>query len=459
MIKKSDHTVQLVDFIVKTDFQDLPEDVIDFIKRDILDTLAIALGGSSSQGCPEIVDMVRGWGGNQQSTILVHGGKCPAPMAASANSVMSRALDMGDTHPEAAHIGEYELFPLLAMAEMNGGVTGREFLTAYALGFEAACRIGAAAHAVSAGLPNGRHPCIGPFGSTAAIARLLDMDAESTGNALGIHYVVSGCWDMQMYDEGTLMIRAHHGFTAEDAINAVLMAQRGITGPKNIFSGKNNFFARLFPWNNDPDLLIDDLGKHWEMLNTMLKPYASCKFTHTSIDGIIDLVKEHHIQPEDIGGITCTLCHQGNVVIEPRDVRWNPKTMPECQFSLPYTVATGAIKQKVFLDDYEPQEITRTDVRDLMGKIEASTDDQLPLWAAEVKAVLSNGEEYSKRVEHARGGPEVPLTWDDLEQKFHGCARYAAKPIPTSNLEQAVDMIRHLEDSNNASHIMELLTP
>ena len=175
MVQHAEPAGQLSDFIVKTNFEDLPETVIDFSKRDILDTIAIALGGSSFQGCPEIVDIARGWGGNPQSTIIVYGGKCPAPMAAAANSVMARALDMGDTHPEAAHVGEYALFPLLAMAEMKGGITGKEFIAAYALGFEIACRIGNASYGISEGIPRGRHACFGPFGATAAISKLLEV--------------------------------------------------------------------------------------------------------------------------------------------------------------------------------------------------------------------------------------------------------------------------------------------
>lgn len=455
----SEPAEKIVDFIINTRCEDLPPDVIDFAKRDILDTVAIAIGGSASEGCPEAVNLVKGWGGARESTILVYGGKVPAPMAAFANDVMARALDMGDTHPEAAHIAEYELFPLLAVAEMKGGVTGKEFIAAYVVGHEIACRIGTASFAVSEGGLHGRHPCLGPFGATTAMSKLLGLDAKTTWNALGIYYAVSGAWDMQMYNEGTLMVRGHHAFVCEDAVNAVLLAQRGITGPKNIFSGKDGFFTQFYPWKNDPNLLTDELGEKWEITKTMLKPYSACKFTHTSISGVIDFVTKHNIKADDIESIECTVSRPAQLVIQPNDIRWNPKTMPECQFSLPYTVATAAVKQKVFLSDYTDKEMARADVRELMTKVKATVDDKLPVFTALVKITLKDGKEYSTRVDYPKGAPENPMTWDDITQKFYGCAAYSAKPIPQRNLDQVCEMVRNLEDASDVSGVMKLLSP
>jgi len=137
---------ELAQFVVETDYEDLPPEVVEYIKKLFLDTLGITIGGSLQKAIPEIVSLVKSWGGAEHSTILIYGGKVPAPNAAFAIGPMTRALDMGDTHPQACRISEYVVPALLPAAELRGGVSGKELITAYALAAELGGRIGVACH-------------------------------------------------------------------------------------------------------------------------------------------------------------------------------------------------------------------------------------------------------------------------------------------------------------------------
>ena len=95
----------------------------------------------------------------------------------------------------------------------------------------------------------------------------------------------------------------------------------------------------------------------------IMKHYPSVVSTQTAIDGILDQMKAYNLNAKDIANIDI----EGDVragTVERREAMWNPKTVPECQFSLPYTIATAACDGDVSLDSYTPQARTRKEIRD-----------------------------------------------------------------------------------------------
>src|SRR4030042_4568168 len=126
-------------------YADLPETAVEAAKREVVDSLATALGGSGKAGVKELVALVKEWGGKRQSTIIAHGIKCPAPSAAQVNASMIHALDYDDGHQAAlVHVGCVAVSTAFAVAERMGGVNGKELITAIALGGDFTARLGMA---------------------------------------------------------------------------------------------------------------------------------------------------------------------------------------------------------------------------------------------------------------------------------------------------------------------------
>ena len=150
--------------------------------------------------------------------------------------------------------------------------------------------------------------------------------------------------DLAKYTPATLMIRVHHGFICQDSINACLLAKRGITGPRHeVLVGPKGYLG-LAKWQTDPEALTRELGEKWEMLNTEMKPYTACKCTHTAAGGILEQMKEHNFKAEDIAQIDIDESTiNWTLVCIPQEEKWNPQTIPECQFSMPYVVAAGCL--------------------------------------------------------------------------------------------------------------------
>lgn len=444
---------QIVYFIVKTTYEDLPPEVIEWAKKSILDTLAVTIAGSSQEGISGIVDLVKSWGGTEESTILIYGGKVPAPNAAFANGPQARALDMGDVHEEGGHLGEYILPALLAAAELRAErgqpVSGKEFITAYVVGGEVLARVGNACFGISH--PTG-NPQFGWCGGTAAVAKLLNLNQEQTWNALGIALVSYSSWDMQMYIEGTLMCRVHHAQVCQDELTNVLLAEQGITGPKDIFLP---FIFQHYPRNFDCDQITEGLGTTWEFAEgDMFKPYTSCKMTHQLIYAVRSCMEENNIDPAAIQKIDLRIHQTGSFLFD--KCKYDPQSIVDCQFSGPWTVATGAIDGELFLDAYK--DIFREDVRTLMPKIEATVDETIPTWGT-LATITADGTEYTKQVDYVLGHPKNPVDWDWLTGKLNQCADYSAVPIPEANLTQLVATVRTLEKLADVSEIIGLVTP
>ena len=59
--------------------------------------LGCVISGANAPGNLGLLNLVRKWGGSEAATVLVHGGKFPAPHAALVNSVMARSYDFEAT--------------------------------------------------------------------------------------------------------------------------------------------------------------------------------------------------------------------------------------------------------------------------------------------------------------------------------------------------------------------------
>jgi 2-methylcitrate dehydratase PrpD len=453
----------MTSFIVNTQYDDLPSEVVDHTKKLILDTIGITIVGSSQEAIPEIVDLVKSWGGAEQSTIPIYGGKVPAPNAAFAIGPMTRALDMGDCHPQACHVSEYVFPALLPAAEMRGNVAGKEFITAYAVAEEIGCRIGNACKAMGEEAHlHGRHPHFGTLEATAAVSKLLGMDVATTQNALGIAFHLRTATDKQMYTEATLMVRAHHAFVCQDAINSVLLARRGITGAHKVFTGDYGMFVVHFPWRPDYEALTEGLGTDWEMLHMAIKLFASCRATHSSVSGAIELSRENNILTQDIAKISIKVSPSAYVVVcEPRAQCWDPRTMVQAQFSMPFAVATALAKGKIYVDDYTLEELQNNDVRALIPLVECSSKDSLEPFETITTIKLKDGTTYTKRVtiEEIKGAFLNPVSWDEVIHKFALGLPLSAIEIPQTNITQLIEKSKNLEDVSDMAEIVRLLTP
>lgn len=457
----ADIMFELVRNVVGTKYEDLTPEAREYAKKSILDTIGVIIAGSSAEGCRAVVDQVREWGGKGESGIWIYGGRAPAPLAALAIGTMARARDLGDIHEnDGGHISEYIVPTAFSAAEGLGQVRGRAFMLAVALGQDLGVRLGMSAPRNAASTM--AQPSI-IFGATAAAGKLSGLDQDTLLNAMGIAYSQAR-GERQANSDGALTVRLHHGFIAEGAIRSVLFAQKGITGAKNILEGKYGFYKAFAP-DHDLARLTAGLGKSFEGAYSSIKLYPCCRFTHGAIDAVMELVKENGIKPHDVAEIAVGISEWASgYVAEPIEIKLNPRNVVDCQFSLPYTVATALVKGSVFIDDFTDEAIKRRDVREIMGIVKPRIDPSLftpddPRGGTALLLRTRDGRALEKQVPYIKGNPRNPLTMDEVVEKFRKCLSFAAKPLPRENGERIIGMVADLENIPDVTEIARLLIP
>ncbi|MFF0454759.1 MmgE/PrpD family protein [Nocardia africana] len=443
---------------IETRYRDLPDEVVRHAKHTLLDCMAVTIGGSGMDGIPEIVELVKEKGGKEQTVLPFYGGRVPAAEAALAIGPMPRAMDCGDLHEEAGHVSEYIVAGLLAATGLRPQVTGEEFLAALVVGQEILIRIGSAYKVISNAVKSNDAGGHYVFGVVAAVGKLLGFTAEQLENAQGIARTLTQPHTMGIYAPATLMVRVHHGLVCQSAITACLLAAKGITGPReSVLTGANGYL-RTARWDTDPEALTRELGERWEMTRITTKRHSACYFSHSSIDGIIGQMVTHEFAASDIASIHIEVSTSAwRAVCEPTDKKWNPQTVPECQFSLPYAVATAAFDQKVFIDSYSPGARRRGDVRELMTRITAEEVSVVADWGARVHTTLRDGRKITTENTYVKGHPNNPFTEQDFIDKFRMCVPYSVLPLSADIAEALIGSILELEFTQDVTK--ELLLP
>lgn len=443
-------------------YEDLPAAAIAAVKQEVLDSLATALGGSTKEGIKELVDMVKEWGGAKQSTVVGYNLKCPAPNAAQVNGTMIHALDYDDGHQTAlVHIGCVTISTAFAAAERMGKVSGKELITAIVLGGDFMSRLGLANRPGKSALASGWHPTtlFGFLGAAAIAGRIFSLDAEKMINAIGLAYHQCGGAGSGVAD-GALAKRMGPGLAAKAGLTSALMAERGITGERDALEGKAGIFKTYMGGDYDPKILTADLGKKFEVVNIGNKPYPCCGLTHACIDAALALKNKYDIQVDKIKSITV---YGGQAVYDlsqPPEVKNNPRTIIDAQFSVPYVVAVALAQGSVTVDDFTEESIKRPEILKITnktgGKLEPAMDRH-GVGPGGVMLMMEDGKTYTEEVEQCLGSVERPMTFDDVVKKFRECAACALKPLPSAKVEKIIKLVSRLETLSDATEVVKLV--
>lgn len=448
--------------LVSTRYEDIPVDAAEMTKKCILDTLGTIVAASrGSPECKKLVDMVREWGGERQSTIIAFGGKVPCWMAAFANGSMAHALDY-DNHLLAATIHpSCTTVPAgFAVAEHVGKVDGKRFITAVALGDDMICRLGLAVRSRSKKwmmtVP------MGGFSAAAVASKLMGLSENQVMNAFGIALTQGGGSREMAYGVGADLRGMYAAFPNKTGVLSAAMAQRDITGPRNSLEGKGGFFPLFADGDYDKPRLTADLGKRFEGTGITFKPWPSCGRTHAYVDAAVAIVTEHDINPDDIDGITVSVNEFAQQLCEPLEARRTPATSMDAKYSVPFSTAVAVARRKPAIKDFTPEGIKDPLVLKIAHRVTPRFDPQLSASKRVTPGVVDirtrDGQSYSKRVDVPYGHAGNPITMERLVEKFRDCASYSANPLPKGNVDAVVSMVANLEDVKDVSEIVRLLS-
>jgi 2-methylcitrate dehydratase PrpD len=449
----------LARFVTATRFEDLPADVVGRAKLHLLDTLGAGLAGSTAVETRAVLDVLAaGSAGNgTRGGAAVWGTAAAlAPRdAALANGVAAHAFELDDTGG-CDHSGAVVVPAVLAALAAAGTrpVSGRELLVAVVLGYDVGRRVLEACGGYEAHNGAGWHSTgtCGTFGAAAASARVLGLDEARCAHALGLAASASaGTW--AFVHDGSMAKRLHAGRAAEGGLSAALLAAAGITGPRDVFAdGWGGFLTTFAPGSADPGALTVGLGERWRLMRCSIKPYASCRGTHSAIDALRAIQAETGLTERGIGRIEVTASPFLAGMCGGRDVT----ELPAAQLSLPYALAAQLHLGAVGLAEFDPGRRTDPLLAAAMDRIGVHPDPALDAAAQPTVTVTdAAGRRYTRRVDDPWGSPTNPLTEAELTDKFR---RHAARALPTDAADSLATLVRGLDRLPDARALLPALT-
>jgi len=189
---------ELIRNVIRTEFSDFDSRTLDYAKIRIMDTIGSMIGGINSSGVDMMLDLVRTWGGREESTLMGIGGKFPAANTVLVLGIAARSNDLepgggpeieGKKSP--GHYSATTVPTAFATAEKMG-LSGKELITALVLGDDVASRIGVAG---AGPWDIGWDPAgtCSRFGAAIVAGKLMGLNEEQMLNALGIAFMqISG---------------------------------------------------------------------------------------------------------------------------------------------------------------------------------------------------------------------------------------------------------------------------
>lgn len=454
----------LLDLGLNTRYDDLAPEVVERTRMAILDTLGATVAGLTGEGVAPLAGLYGDWGGKGEATAFPGARKLPMPAAAMLNGLAGRAWDLDDVHEQnTCHVNVNVVAPVLALAEARGPVNGREFITAVTVGSEMVCRLSAAPRVSFSETGSSMSYQCGFYGAALASARLLGLSKDAARHALGIaHARVAG--NQQGYVAGAMTVRLMQGIAAEGGLLSALMAEKGITGSSEILEGRFGYYPVYHRGKYDRNELVDGLGKKWLVMDVSIKPaYPCCKYTHGPIEASAAAAKELGVPPEEIEKIIVRVTNREvyDLVCTTKERKWNPQSLTDAQFSLPFTVAYAAVHGGVTPDTFQPAGRADAAARALLPRVEAELDlsaqgegrGTFPMPGI-ITMRDRRGRSVQKTVTYVKGHPKNPMTYDEVAEKFRVCARLGRPGW--KGADEVIEAVRHLERLESTAVLAEL---
>ncbi len=442
-------------FIESVQFSDLSESVKEIGTRCLVDGLGLYVAGSDHETAQIQAELVAETGGAEDAILLGHQKKVPAPLAARVLGTAGHAHDWDDSQVSLDPDHVYGLLthptipPLtaaLTVSQKVGNVNGQEFMLAFLTGFEVEAKI--SEWMFSQHYKRGFHSSgtVGTFGAFAAAAKLLGLKGEQLRSGLGIAASFAAGIRCNF---GTMTKPLHVGRAAENGVTAALMAQKGYSADQEALDGPWGFFAVQGGGVTESKIVSEDFGKPFSIVEpgVSIKPYPCGVLTHPTIDLMVKLVKENDVLPENIEQV---IVRAGSNILNP--IRYPiAANHLQAKFSLPAVLAMVALNRRAGKIEFEDEFVQSEAMQSMQHQIVTQFDADIEAkgfdkMRSSIDIQLKNGEVISGDAdERYRGGPENPMTDQEVEEKALGCCEGVLSEKQAKQLMQSAWNVMQLD--------------
>ncbi len=412
----------------------LPDEAVHHAKRAIVDWMAAVVPGGVMAPAQILAAALVDDRQKGDAALLPSGQTVPLRTAALVNGTAAHTAEVDDIFRDGVyHPGAPTIAAALAAAQ-DLGRTGEDLVRAVVVGFELSTRVAATIQPAHYRFWH-TTGTVGTLGSAAAVATLLRLDAEAVVHAVA-NATTMAAGLQQAFRSDAMSKPLHAGHAAEAGALAALAASKGFTGVADILEGDAGFGAAM---SDAPswDTVFVDLGDHFNITEMTFKNHACCGHTFAAVDGATELraaIDVDRIQRVDVATYGTALAVAGNP---------DPRTEFEAKFSIPFVVATALRHGSVRLDAFSDERLADSALRELVGRVQLSVDPDLDASfpgqrGARVTVTLEDGTAHESVRPTRKGDPDLPLTDEELSEKYRELVTPHLGEGPTEELAEAL---------------------
>jgi len=443
-------TQRVAHFIASTRYEDIPPPVLDAVRTIILDGVANVVAGSTQPVLDHIRRYVERLGGRPDCTVVGANFRTNAPLAAFVNGAAMHVLDYEPQGIPSTH-GTSTLLPgILALAEVNGS-SGRDVLTAFAVGWEVQQRIAMAARKAES---RPFHPpgIYGPPACASGCAKLLGLSETQVRMALGIAASRTGGL---FANNGTMTKCTHPGNSGRMGVEAAMLAADGFQANDAIFETGRGYVETLFGDEFEWSALVDGLGERWNLAQHgfNIKRYPAQIAMQWATEAVVLLREKNGIVADDVEWLELEVSSRRPGLSRPA-----PATGLDGKFSFEYCAAVALTQERVGIDSYSNAVRFSAPVEAALKKIRLKPNPDiststLEAWA-QARASLRDGRILVERCDAYRGASRNPIDRTTHLVKVRDCMRRA---LPEPAMERLIGLIERLEQIAEARELAQAI--
>jgi len=424
---------------------DLPESVEHEALRALLNIVGPAVASSSATSVEQVLTLQQGLG----RAVIVPGRsqRYGLYLAAIGTGMAAHLDDFDDTHLESGnmHVGSVALAATLGIADVHG-VSGRQFLIAFALTCETLIRLGLALAPSHHGEGWQPSSTCGPIAAAAGVGLLLGLDTAQMTSALAL-----GSTRMLGQREalGTAAKSFHAGKAAANGLVSATMAARGLSASASVFEGAQGVGAVLSQ-GVQPTPLLEGFGREWHLLSNTYKAYPCGVVAHPGIDIALFLSPS----VGDLSRVTAITYECHPLVKELMD-RPEPSSGLEARFSAQHVVSAALARGELTLAELSDEMVQSPPVQQLRSLVRLDPNGGFDREEAALTVHMDDGHRLYHRLRGPRGSVTRPLTDEELKQKT---ARLA-EPILRRGGEEIAAAVFGLPQAASVGALLVALTP
>ena len=434
---------QISEYAVNLKYEDLPDEVINEVKRYMYDSIGCAYGGYHTKDLNIIRDIYLEMGGRKESTVIGFGDKLPAVNTTLINSLMVRALDFNDIYWKDDPSHPSDIIPAAWSVGELVNANMKDVIVAIVLAYEFEQRLCLFA---KPGVRERKwhHATLTQFVSPIVAGKLLGLTVDQMVNAIGI----SGCHNHTIgcptAGKLTMMKNTVDPMAVQSGVFAALMAQKGYSGTEKVFEGKEGFMDAFVGWNAkeeklkptdmegrdgtsswswDIDALVANLGNSYKIMECGMKAFPTEALTHTHLSCLLNAMIGNNLNYTDIKEVQVTCFAQAyDILFDP--TKYRPESRETADHSLPYCLAAAMVDKKITTESFSDEKLNDPRIYEVIDKIKGQPSQEFEKMfpakqPSKVVVTTNDGRKFEEYLEYPKGDPREPMTMDDLENKFN----------------------------------------